>query len=58
MKQQENIGVYFTHNITAKASDSADIDNFTILTIVIVRLSYVIFLVMFVNYLDFLIQTS
>lgn len=40
MKQQENM-IYFTH-INAKASNSVDTDNFTILTILIVRLSYFI----------------
>lgn len=41
MKQQENIRIYFTHTIIAKASNNVDINNFTIF---IVRLSYVIFI--------------
>lgn len=43
MKQQENIRIYFTH-ITAKASFSVGLDNFTILRIFIVRLLYFIFI--------------
>lgn len=58
MKQQENIRIYFTH-INAKASNSVDTDNFTILTILIVRLSYFIIVTSNVcKLLYFLIQKS